>query len=33
MFEGLHLAVGALQAYVFVMLTAVYLAGAVAEEH
>lgn len=32
-FEGLHLAVGALQAYVFIMLTTVYLAGAVAEEH
>jgi len=33
LFEGLHLAVGALQAYVFIMLTTVYLAGAVAEEH
>jgi F-type H+-transporting ATPase subunit a len=33
LFEGLHLAVGALQAYVFIMLTSVYLAGAVAEEH
>lgn len=33
LFEGLHVAVGALQAYVFIMLTTVYLAGAVAEEH
>ncbi len=33
LFEGLHMAVGALQAYVFIMLTTVYLAGAVAEEH
>lgn len=33
LFEGLHLAVAALQAYVFIMLTTVYLAGAVAEEH
>lgn len=33
LFEGLHMFVGALQAYVFIMLTTVYLAGAVAEEH
>jgi F-type H+-transporting ATPase subunit a len=32
-FEGLHLFVGLLQAYIFVLLTMVYLAGAVAEEH
>lgn len=32
-FEGLHIFVGALQAYIFVLLTMVYLAGAVAEEH
>jgi len=33
LFEGLHMFVGVLQAYVFIMLTTVYLAGAVAEEH
>jgi F-type H+-transporting ATPase subunit a len=33
LFEGLHIFVGALQAYIFVLLTMVYLAGAVAEEH
>ena len=32
-FLGLHLAVSLLQAYIFVLLTTVYLAGAVAEEH
>jgi F-type H+-transporting ATPase subunit a len=32
-FLGLHLGVSALQAYIFVLLTTVYLAGAVAEEH
>ena len=32
-FTGLHVFVGALQAYIFVLLTMVYLAGAVAEEH
>lgn len=32
-FEGLHIFVGALQAYIFVLLTMVYLAGAVSEEH
>jgi len=32
-FEGLHIFVGGLQAYIFVLLTMVYLAGAVAEEH
>ena len=33
LFEGLHIFVGTLQAYIFVLLTMVYLAGAVAEEH
>jgi F-type H+-transporting ATPase subunit a len=32
-FEGLHIFVGLIQAYIFVLLTMVYLAGAVAEEH
>jgi F-type H+-transporting ATPase subunit a len=32
-FLGLHIAVSLLQAYIFVLLTTVYLAGAVAEEH
>ena len=32
-FEGLHMVVGALQAYIFVLLSMVYLAGAVSEEH
>jgi F-type H+-transporting ATPase subunit a len=32
-FLGLHVAVSALQAYIFVLLTTVYLAGAVAHEH
>src|SRR3990172_59078 len=32
-FEGLHIFVGLLQAYIFVLLTMVYLAGAVSEEH
>jgi len=32
-FLGVHIGVAALQAYIFVLLTTVYLAGAVAEEH
>jgi len=32
-FEGLHMFVALLQAYIFVLLTMVYLAGAVSEEH
>ena len=32
-FLGLHLFVALLQAYIFVLLATVYLAGAVAEEH
>jgi F-type H+-transporting ATPase subunit a len=32
-FLGLHVAVSLLQAYIFVLLSSVYLAGAVAEEH
>jgi len=32
-FMGLHIGVSLLQAYIFVLLTTVYLAGAVAEEH
>jgi len=32
-FLGLHIFVSFLQAYIFVLLTMVYLAGAVAEEH
>ncbi|MFB3812724.1 MAG: F0F1 ATP synthase subunit A [Terriglobales bacterium] len=33
LFLGLHIGVSFLQAYIFVLLTTVYLAGAVAEEH
>jgi F-type H+-transporting ATPase subunit a len=33
LFIGLHIGVAFIQAYVFVLLTTVYLAGAVAEEH
>ena len=33
LFLGLHLGVSFLQAYIFVLLTTVYLSGAVAEEH
>jgi F-type H+-transporting ATPase subunit a len=33
LFLGLHIAVSLLQTYIFVLLTTVYLAGAVAEEH
>ena len=32
-FMGLHVFVGVLQAYIFVLLTMIYVAGAVAEEH
>jgi F-type H+-transporting ATPase subunit a len=32
-FLGLHVAVSLLQAYIFVLLTTVYLSGAVAHEH
>jgi F-type H+-transporting ATPase subunit a len=32
-FLGLHVFVSVLQTYIFVLLTTVYLAGAVAEEH
>jgi F-type H+-transporting ATPase subunit a len=32
-FMGLHVFVGVLQAYIFVLLTMMYVAGAVAEEH
>jgi F-type H+-transporting ATPase subunit a len=32
-FNGLHIVVAFLQAYVFVLLTMIYIAGAVAEEH
>jgi F-type H+-transporting ATPase subunit a len=32
-FLGLHLGVSLLQTYIFVLLTMVYLSGAVAEEH
>ena len=32
-FEGLHIFVAALQTYIFVLLTMVYLSGAVSEEH
>jgi len=32
-FNGLHIVVAFLQAYVFMLLTAIYVAGAVAEEH
>jgi F0F1-type ATP synthase membrane subunit a len=30
---GLHVFVGLLQAYIFVLLTMMYVAGAVSEEH
>jgi F-type H+-transporting ATPase subunit a len=33
LFLGLHIGVSLLQTYIFVLLTTVYLAGAVAEEH
>jgi F-type H+-transporting ATPase subunit a len=33
LFLGLHLGVSFLQTYIFILLTTVYLAGAVAEEH
>jgi F-type H+-transporting ATPase subunit a len=33
LFLGLHVFVAVLQTYIFVLLTMVYLAGAVAEEH
>jgi F-type H+-transporting ATPase subunit a len=33
LFMGLHVFVGMLQAYVFMVLTIMYVAGAVAEEH
>jgi F-type H+-transporting ATPase subunit a len=33
LFLGLHIGVALLQAYIFVLLTTVYLAGAVATEH
>ncbi len=33
LFLGLHIGVSVLQTYIFVLLTTVYLAGAVAEEH
>jgi F-type H+-transporting ATPase subunit a len=33
LFLGLHIGVSFLQTYIFVLLTTVYLAGAVAEEH
>ena len=32
-FLGLHIGVSLLQTYIFVLLTTVYLAGAVGEEH
>jgi F-type H+-transporting ATPase subunit a len=32
-FEGLHIFVAALQSFIFVLLTMVYLGGAVSEEH
>jgi F-type H+-transporting ATPase subunit a len=32
-FEGLHIFVAALQAFIFILLTMIYLAGAVSEEH
>jgi F-type H+-transporting ATPase subunit a len=32
-FIGMHIGVSFLQTYIFVLLTTVYLAGAVAEEH
>jgi F-type H+-transporting ATPase subunit a len=33
LFLGLHIGVSLLQTYIFILLTMVYLAGAVAEEH
>jgi F-type H+-transporting ATPase subunit a len=33
LFLGLHIGVSLLQTYIFILLTTVYLAGAVAEEH
>ena len=33
LFLGLHIGVSFLQTYIFVLLTTVYLQGAVAEEH
>ncbi|MFZ0817243.1 MAG: F0F1 ATP synthase subunit A, partial [Candidatus Sulfotelmatobacter sp.] len=33
LFLGLHIGVSLLQTYIFVLLTTVYLSGAVAEEH
>jgi F-type H+-transporting ATPase subunit a len=33
LFMGLHVFVSLLQAYIFVLLTMIYVAGAVAEEH
>jgi len=33
LFLGLHIGVSFLQTYIFILLTTVYLAGAVAEEH
>jgi F-type H+-transporting ATPase subunit a len=32
-FMGLHVFVSVLQAYIFVLMTMIYVAGAVAEEH
>jgi F-type H+-transporting ATPase subunit a len=32
-FEGLHIFVAALQAFVFILMTMIYLGGAVSEEH
>jgi F-type H+-transporting ATPase subunit a len=32
-FLGLHIGVSFLQTYIFILLTTVYLSGAVAEEH
>jgi F-type H+-transporting ATPase subunit a len=33
LFLGLHIGVSLLQTYIFILLSMVYLAGAVAEEH
>ena len=33
LFSGLHILVAVLQAYVFMLLTIIYVSGAVAEEH
>jgi F-type H+-transporting ATPase subunit a len=33
LFMGLHVFVGLIQAYIFMLLTIVYVAGAVAHEH